>query len=383
MRRRLAHSDRGRFYAAIASTQPFLGNPEKPPCSWDNDRVLMVHFRVGLLQFRGTGARLGQMGYLVGTDEAGYGPNLGPLIISTTVWETPDDVGNEDLFHRLRYAIASRLDQVSAAAGPWVAMADSKLLYTPGKGLRHLERGLWAAFGLLGCRPQTWREVWQTLAPEALVQMPLMPWHADYDGAAPLDYLAEELELLVESLRAGLAAAGVRLLAVRSRAIFAEEFNELVERHGSKGAALSHETLALAARAIEALPAGPISVICDKHGGRNCYQRLLAAHFPEWLVEVHGEGRQRSLYRFGPPERRVDACFRVKGESCLTAALASMASKYLRELAMRAMNDFWCRRVPGLRPTAGYPGDAPRFRRDIARAQAELQIADRILWRER
>jgi len=50
---------------------------------------------------------------------------------------------------------------------------------------------------------------------------------------------------------------------------------------------------------------------------------------------------------------------------------------------MRAMNEFWCRRVPGLRPTAGYPGDAPRFRRDIALAQAELQVVDRILWRER
>ena len=68
----------------------------------------------------------------------------------------------------------------------------------------------------LGCRPQL-ANVWQALAPEALADMPLMPWHADYDGAVPLDYRAEELEPLVESLHAGLAAAGVRLLAVRSR----------------------------------------------------------------------------------------------------------------------------------------------------------------------
>ena len=44
-------------------------------------------------------------------------------------------------------------------------MADSKVLYTPGKGLRHLERGLWAALGLLGHRPRTWRDVWHCLAP--------------------------------------------------------------------------------------------------------------------------------------------------------------------------------------------------------------------------
>ena len=32
------------------------------------------------------------MGYAIGTDEAGYGPNLGPLVISATVWEIPDGV---------------------------------------------------------------------------------------------------------------------------------------------------------------------------------------------------------------------------------------------------------------------------------------------------
>ena len=137
-------------------------------------------------------------------------------------------------------------------------MADSKRLYSPDKGLRHLERGLWAALGLLDHRPRTWRDVWRVLAPEALDgPMPPVPWYADYDGPAPLDCQAAEMEPLVEALRVGLAAAGVRLVAVRSRAIFEEEFNELVERHGSKGAALSHQTLALAARLIDPLPARP------------------------------------------------------------------------------------------------------------------------------
>ena len=49
-----------------------------------------------------------------------------------------------------------------------MAMADSKMLYTAGQGLRHLERGLWAALGLLDCRPRTWRDVWQAMAPDEL-----------------------------------------------------------------------------------------------------------------------------------------------------------------------------------------------------------------------
>ena len=321
------------------------------------------------------------MGYLVGTDEAGYGPNLGPLVISATVWEAPDGVGGEGLFDRVAHLIAPRLGGVVGNGGACVAMADSKMLYAPGKGLRHLERGLWAALGLLGHCPKTWRDVWRTLAPSAVEQMPTIPWYADYDAPTPLDCDREQVELLVERLQTGLATAGVRLAAVRSRVIFEEEFNALVERHGSKGTALSHETLALASRMIDPLPSGPISVVCDKHGGRNRYGPLLAAHFPEWLVEVHGEGRARSVYRFGPPQRRIEVCFRTKAESALPAALASMASKYLRELAMRALNDYWRGRVPGLQPTAGYPQDAKRFRLDIAETRAKLHIDDRMFWR--
>lgn len=320
------------------------------------------------------------MAYLVGTDEAGYGPNLGPLVISATVWEAPDGVGGDDLFERLRHVVASKIDGISRT-GPRVAMADSKMLYASGKGLRHLERGLWAALGLLNRRPRTWRDVWHVLDRDALDPMRRIPWYAGHDGPVPLDCDGEEMEPLVEALRDGLAAAGVRLLAVRSRTIFEDEFNELLERHGSKGAALSHETLALAARMIEPLPQGPISMICDKHGGRDRYGPLLSAHFPEWLVEVRAEGRTRSVYRFGPAQRRVEVRFCVGAESCLPAALASMASKYLRELAMRALNDYWQRHVPELQPTAGYPQDAKRFRTDIAATQAKLRIADRALWR--
>ena len=36
------------------------------------------------------------MPFLLGTDEAGYGPNLGPLVISASVWEVPD--GGDDLY---------------------------------------------------------------------------------------------------------------------------------------------------------------------------------------------------------------------------------------------------------------------------------------------
>jgi hypothetical protein len=133
------------------------------------------------------------------------------------------------------------------------------------------------------------------------------------------------------------------------------------------------------ARHASAAPA--LVVQCDKFGGRNRYAPLLQTTFPEYLVEVLRESRALSLYRWGPAERRVEFQFAAKGERFLPSALASMTSKYLRELAMLAFNHFWTQRVPGLAPTAGYPTDARRFKRDIAAVQSKLGIDDRVLWR--
>ena len=100
-------------------------------------------------------------------------------------------------------------------------------------------------------------------------------------------------------------------------------------------------------------------------------------------MEVRCEGRELSAYRVGSPTAQVEIRFQPRGERSLPAALASMASKYLRELSMRAFNEFWCTRVADLQPTAGYPVDARRFKAAIAAAQAELGIDDAVLWRNR
>ncbi len=126
---------------------------------------------------------------------------------------------------------------------------------------------------------------------------------------------------------------------------------------------------------------GPAWIICDKHGGRNYYGPLLQQRFPETLIEVRGESRARSVYRWRRGEQNVEAHFCAGGERHLPVALASMVSKYLREVAMLAFNRFWSLKLPDLRPTAGYPTDARRFRREIAQAQREMGLEDGVLWR--
>ena len=86
------------------------------------------------------------------------------------------------------------------------------------------------------------------------------PWYADFDACA-CRWIARPRfwNRWQRELKAGLAAAGVRIATIRSRVIFEEEFNDLIERHESKGARLPKETLALAAGLIESLPEASIA----------------------------------------------------------------------------------------------------------------------------
>ncbi len=329
------------------------------------------------------------MHYLIGTDEAGFGPNLGPLVISGTLWrighqQQPFGGDREDLYARLGDWVTKRPSRTRKGPPSELAFADSKALYKSGGGLQHLERGLWAVLATLGPLPDGWDSLWNTLDPGATKEFTAIPWYAGYDRSVPADIERDEAQRWGRRLAERFAECDVRFEAVRSRVLFPRRYNEMVDRHDSKGAALSHATLALVAELMDLVEdASSMTVICDKHGGRNRYGHLLSEHFPEHVVNIYEEGPQRSVYRFGPPGRQIEFRFQMKAESHLPVALASMASKYLRELAMGAFNDYWCRHVSGLRPTAGYPQDAKRFREEIEPTRAKLEIEDEDLWRNK
>ena len=72
------------------------------------------------------------MPYLIGIDEAGYAPNLGPLVVGGTLWEVPEP--DCDLYHLLRSSVSR------SGSARKVAIADSKLLHSP-DSLQNLEIG--------------------------------------------------------------------------------------------------------------------------------------------------------------------------------------------------------------------------------------------------
>lgn len=309
----------------------------------------------------------------IGIDEAGYGPNLGPLVVAATAWRVPR--GTANLYDTLADAITSQPKRTD----PRLHIADSKVVYKPGGGLAALERSVFASCG----SPTRWSELVERLKADPRQARTELLWHSGFDLSLPIDTSPFDIATAAALLSTSLEAAEVVGPRLAARLVFPAEFNQLVAKHGTKGAALSHVSIGLASRLLDEVgPSGeaPATITFDKHGGRNRYGDLLQEHFPEDGITVLEEGRPASHYRQG---ERLAFTFRTKGEAEMPVALASMTAKLLRELAMRALNAFWAGHVAGLRPTAGYPVDAKRFKAEIAAKQAQLGIPNHVLWRER
>ena len=350
---------------------------------------------------------------LIGTDEAGYGPNLGPLVVSASVWRIDGSPKEQRLYERVS-AVVCR--ESAEAHSQRVAWADSKALYSPGQGLSVLERGVLAALELVDLRPTDWRGLWRSLDASSAERLDALPWHLDFNLPLPLAAEPANCDGLVPALRDGLAAGGAHLMTLRSRAVFPEQFNGLADQHGNKAELLSRLTLELVAELLAEFAPNchvekgdrhlaatsnarsdepvarsqspfsaplPVRIICDKHGGRSRYAALLQRQFDDSFIEVRREDATESHYAWGSAQARTEIRFRMQGEDFLPVALASMASKYLREAAMLAFNQFWCARVKELRPTAGYPTDARRFKQQIEPLQRALGVKDCVLWRTR
>lgn len=304
------------------------------------------------------------MTIVVGTDEAGYGPNLGPLVVAATAWRA--DASPADLDPAF----------AAAAAGLGGLWGDSKTIFRGGDGLAALECGVLAGLKACGETPARWGEL---LAAIGAAGGDAVEWAA----------AAERIRLPRAADRAACAAAaeravaalsprGLRLVAVRCRVVQPGEFNALLAAGLNKSDILSQATLDLAA-ALATAADGERVVWCDRHGGRRRYAPLVSRSFAAPLVQVVAETPEWSAYHVPDASCRVE--FSVRGESRLPVALASMTAKYVRELSMAAFNACWCDRIENLVPTAGYPLDAARWRRDVEVAGVVSASGWDDLWR--
>jgi hypothetical protein len=320
--------------------------------------------------------------YLLGTDEAGYGPNLGPLVIGASLWKvaTTEPTEEVDLYARLSSGVTDTRKDVQHR----LAIADSKQLYSSGDSLDLLERGVLAALAALD-RPIAHRtHLFQALGSEWNAQL---PWQAQGELKLPRDTSHIHMQTSIDLWQQSCAAGNVELLDFRSVVLEPGEFNRRCEQLGNKAAVLSAATLGLVRETIAPYRDAPMKIICDKHGGRNSYAGLVMGEITQHevtnnaMLQTLGEGRSASAYRWLSHGQPREIWFLAKGERFLPAALASMAAKYLRELSMEAWNHFWQQHLPELAPTAGYPEDAKRFRQAIEPLTRQWDWEESIWWR--
>ncbi|MDD3585748.1 MAG: hypothetical protein PHQ75_01080 [Thermoguttaceae bacterium] len=361
------------------------------------------------------------MTWMIGTDEAGYGPNLGPLCVCASLWHAPawDSrfacVANETVSkkswpfpidtQKLILYMNEALAPISGRKGIF-PLIDSKKLYHSSGGMASLERSVMIALLLLPGENHAddfisltrWicgeKDASKRVFCEVDFNLPL-PFDPHTDTGESLQARAARVQTLFDSLQ-------LQLYRVACRRVQPEEFNTML-RFGLKSDLIARVTLELVKETIDAIESAsrgengispcesllpePIIVLCDKLGGRNNYRHVLEEHFPMFIIEVVEESRPLSRYWLSRDDRQIEIRFQMKGEANIPTAMASIFDKYLRELSMVAFNRWWADRVPGLVPTAGYPVDAKRFMNDIANALSQADVSDQVpmsaLWREK
>ena len=301
------------------------------------------------------------MAVVIGVDEAGLGPVLGPLVVSAVALEVPDEAVDASLWQLLSGTVSRRIGSRPGT----LAIADSKLLYNGAareRGLYHLERGVLACLAAGGCDGLTLRGLLDRLAPEVIAHAPAYPWYRDLEVALPTVVAADDLADVAGRLERRMSAVGVRVLSIRSTVLLAREFNRQIELLGNKAAVNFAAAVPLLREARTLLPGCRTVIHVDRQGGRHYYFQLLKELWPEAFVWIRDEQPGTSCYAVEDGDGALDIAFTVGCEQRqLPVALASMASKYLRELLMARFNAYWGATLPGVRPTAGYFRDGRRF----------------------
>jgi ribonuclease HII len=270
---------------------------------------------------------------LLGIDEAGYGPTLGPLAIVGVAAE------------------AESLAAVSAAfALAATNVRDSKSVHTPGDIAAIEAVALPAIAWLAGGMPETAAACFALLGEQPGAHLG-MPW---LEPAAtlrlPVAAAAVEPLSLPQVRPAGLTASLIQPRMYNDR-----------RRSGLNKAELE---LGEVGRLLAALkPAtGPGAAVVDRLGGRRYYRPALQAVWPDAIVLIECETAALSRYVAVGAGYSLEVGFHVAGESASPlTAMASCIAKYARELHMLLLNRYWHASHPKVRPTAGYPEDARRW----------------------
>jgi hypothetical protein len=285
---------------------------------------------------------------------------LGPLVVGGVAMAGPEGVCP---WQALRGRVTRHKQQQGR-----VRVADSKKLNQGPHGLRHLEETALVFWTALHGEPPATLGAWLQALGGDLPRLARCPWYVDLDLPLPLLADAGWLRLQGELVARALRKHDVQLADIALRAVDVEEWNALIADTDNKSRAHFAAYGDVLARVLARVPDGVQGhVVADRCGGRAHYAADLARLCPGATITVLREEAAVSTYRVERPGGAITVTFAERGEDrAFPTALASCFAKYLRELMVECINRWFCARVPGLQPTAGYHTDGHRFLAEVA-----------------
>lgn len=310
------------------------------------------------------------------------GPVLGPLVVSATAFEVPDELAAASMWQ----VLSGSVSKTAARRRSAVVIGDSKRLYSRQRAnaLEHLERGVLGMLHVLGQKPASLRAMLGLLAARTLKELPHYPWYVEHDLVLPHCISSTDLALSANVLSVGMAVVGIRPLDMQAEVVLPGEFNRIVEAVDNKSTMLFDVTSRLLVHLWRKMPGRLVRIHVDRQGGRTHYLDALQRIFEGCRFKVLEESETLSCYRIQDGERAAEVSFFPEAEDQqLPVALASMLSKYLRELFMELFNRFWALHVPEIEPTAGYYEDGRRFYEEIRPLISDFGLDEKLVYRVR
>jgi len=320
---------------------------------------------------------------VIGLDEAGYGPLLGPLVVGAAAFRlqgrhvggTP---GGGCVLRQHLGGLVCRAGEAKRGAALPVVIDDSKEVRRR-HGTEGLARGVRFAALAAGRRePEDlgdWLERFGDRPPGAFAHD---PWFA---GPELARVPASELPA---DLRARCLLTGVEPLGTWVSPVTPLELNEACAATDNKARVLFLTTLTLLVRVLQELPGEDVEVRLDREGGRLDYAAWLSDVFPFHGVEQLDAPDDEARYCLRDGGRELRLSFVTRGDGRhFEIGLASMAAKLTRELFLARFNAWFGARQPGLKPTAGYVEDGRRWLEEAAPVLQRERIDLRRLVRER
>jgi ribonuclease HII len=301
------------------------------------------------------------MAILVGIDEAGFGPILGPLVVSSSTFRVPDNLVWANLWEILHKSVGEK----RAGLHGRLLIADSKKAFSQKLGIKHLQKTVLATLNYLGKDPKTLTDLIMALCPDCLSHLNEYPWYKKIDDYS-LDSQISGIEIGAAMLKSDFTNTGIELLGLQSRILEVAYYNKMIEAVKNKAKVLFTAVAELMQSAIEQFKNETIEIVVDRQGGRSHYRRELQLIFEGRELRVIHEDQDRSSYELSGGKNKLRVHFVVGADDkFLPVSLASMVSKYLRELLVAHINEYFRGFNSAVKPTAGYWKDGLRFIADL------------------